>query len=417
MSIESNSSNSVDVEKNALMEVNDIEYEFPKNLSVVNRRVLIRSNFNKSSYAHTETATCYLNSGDWYVDGKNSYLYFSVLVIGACATGDGSLANLVNSITFTSKSGTEIERQLQAGDIRIIEDRYRCSGDWFNSAGQVMGYLGGAAYNDAPVGVVPSAEIDCCIPLGKLLGLGRTEALLPSQLVGGARIDITFNTPQLALVGTAALAAATYTITNPSIVLDSYLFNDGVLRQLNSMAASRGLDVYFDTFDHSRTTTAATSINMDARKAVSRAQYVVARTRLDSALDGTINDNPTISEVLSPTTSWATYQFNLGGLYFPNAPVSTEIEMCQNALYCYGKMGYCDKPGSVGSVAFMARNAIACATLERSSVLALSGLPVSSARVLSLNGTFDDAQSRTTDMYLNYIKVAKVFLNRCIVKE
>ena len=405
--------------KNTLLQVNDLTYVFPKNLSVVERRVLIRSNFAKSSYDSTEVANCELNSGDYLIGGKNSYFYGKLTVTSAGGTGtwdvsNWGLASLIASIAIKAPSGEELERVDNPGHIRAIEDRYRHGADWFTSNGSLSRY--GATGTSAQV-------VDFCIPMGALLGCFRTDALLPSQGWAGAQIEIRFNTVALAFK-TLTLADLSYTITNPSIVCDCYTPTPGIKAQLNTMSASRGLEVYFDSFDHSQAkSTGAGSLSMQARKTMGRAMYVVVQSRNDSNLLGTAGTDPTIS---SPQTVDATsgavtagigsYLFNLGGLFFPNQPVNTNTEMVQNALYVYGKHQEEAHPGSVGLTEF-GTNAIACASLERSSLLALSGLPVGTGRILNLDITLVGATPRTHDMFVNYVKVARCYLNRVKVIE
>jgi hypothetical protein len=320
-----------------LMMVNNLNYNLPSNLSVVVRRALIKSYFNKTTYTNNETATVILNGGDLYCDGLNSYITFK-LGIDMSATvdntvsrptfGNGSACNIFRSITATTASGTEIERVENVSCLRRIVDNYDCSLDWFDTFGSVMGYPY-SSFTSANGGLAPSAigvgydykttaptapETNTIktfvIPLNRILGLFNSRKLLPSLVASGLRLDFRFNDYNEVFYddGSAPVASTSYTITDPSIMLDSYQLSDAVLKELNMIAAKNSLEVVYESWDHTRDNVASSNFNVDSKKAVSRAQGVFAITRLDADVNSLTKDS------CSPE-AWAVdnYQYNLGG--------------------------------------------------------------------------------------------------------
>lgn len=55
--------------------------------------------------------------------------------------------------------------------------------------------------------------------------------------------------------------------------------------------------------------------------------------------------------------------------------------------------------------------------LERSSLFELAGVPINNSRVLALRMGFDTAKKRTIDVYLKYVKLARLFLNNVEVEQ
>lgn len=56
-------------------------------------------------------------------------------------------------------------------------------------------------------------------------------------------------------------------------------------------------------------------------------------------------------------------------------------------------------------------------SLERSSMFELAGVPINNSRVLALRMQFADSKKRTIDVYLKYVKLARLFLNNVEVEQ
>lgn len=55
--------------------------------------------------------------------------------------------------------------------------------------------------------------------------------------------------------------------------------------------------------------------------------------------------------------------------------------------------------------------------LERSSLFELAGVPINNSRVLALRMAFETSKKRTVDVYLKYVKLARLFLNNVEIEQ
>lgn len=397
----------------SLIRVNALDYRLPSNMSVVVERSMKRSFADDSgTYKENGKVIITLNSGEDYVDGINSYLTFEVKLTGGTNTptpisadfGSGSACNFIENITVTSRSGRELERQESLNSLRRDVDRYQCSQEWVDNFGEVMGYGQSLSANN----------VRFCIPLNRLVGICNTRKLLPSHLAGGMRFEIKFASFASALTNLGGTANPTgYEISDVSIMLDSYHLADSIRKKLTMMAARQGLEYFYETQD--RTTSVITSASSDVivvRKAVSRALWAIGKTRVTADISSSTADS-----MASETNDVKDFQWKLGGLYFPNQPLRNLEEQYYYAQYAFDKVKHCFKHNSVSLTNFKATEGLCAVTLERSNVLGLSGIPINNQRNLELRVNYNNSASRTIDVYVSYLKVAKVFVNNVIVKE
>ena len=85
--------------------------------------------------------------------------------------------------------------------------------------------------------------------------------------------------------------------------------------------------------------------------------------------------------------------------------------LSQERLYVLGQ------PGS-----FQGGGEVIAVSLERSSLFNLSGIPINNSRVLALRGTYSSVataycKSHTLNIYLKYVKLARIFLNNVEVEQ
>lgn len=277
--------------------------------------------------------------------------------------------------------------------------------------GQNICYNGtGVGFNDA------STAPRFCIPLSRMSGIFNTNKLIPAGLIGGMRVEITLETANKALVWSSLATAntpPTYTITNPRLVFDTYQLSDSVLKRLNAISANSGLEVVYYAVDNTPgSLSSETSVNVDSKRAVSRAMTTFLKVR---ATSDTTAENDSMK---SDSTAFTSFQMTLAGLNFPNHTVTNQQEMFQIAQYTWDKLKNCDNPNDVSLSSYQNDgDNIVSATLERSNVLALSGLPISSARILQCTAVLASSVTGLTDLYMTYVKVAKVYLNKIIVRE
>jgi hypothetical protein len=404
----------------SLIRVNGLSYRMPSNMSVVVSRNMKRSFANLDSYKSGGKIIITWNSGSEYVNGMNSYLTFDAAVVGAAgATASlesGSATNFIESVTVNSIQGTEVDRTEGVGIYRRDIDRYTYSQDYLNNIGSVMGYAtteSGVTNLSNTVKDEAQPVTRYCIPLSKICGLCNTSVLIPSMLSGGLRFEI-----KLASFGAALKVGATvptdYKLTNVSMQLDSFQLADSIQKRLMQESAASGLEFFYETWDRTRhNISASTKANITVRKAVSRALSAHAKTRLTANTNLSSVDSMA-SEAVNAVSKMS---WRLGSLNFPNAPLESQTEQYYYAQYAFGKLEHPHKSNSISLTDFTGNEGLVAVTLERSSVLSLSGLPVNNSRTLQLELDYSTPATRDIDVFLNYLQLARVFPNNVLVKE
>jgi hypothetical protein len=408
--------------EHALMSANNLIYKVPPDLSVTNSRKLVKSFFQQSRYNKNQSAVCIINSGDNMVDGRNSYLQFSVerkaTAAGVSSSwGSGSALNLINRVTITTASGVELDRTDSVNLIAYDMLRWTKTTEWFDTVGSLMGYGEAAKQhtNTSPYNIETY-----CIPLRYLSGLFSTPKMLYSGLMSGLKIEIAWENELTAMKFSGALASSeSYEIVDPCIVLDSHQFMDYASRVLHEQSASiEGLEIVFPSYDivGGILQSTETTLHQASRRAVSQANIAWLKSRPSTNIA-----NFAVDSFLSEDNDVKSYQFNLGSLYFPNQPITDKKEMYANALYSWGQLSK-DKLPSVTYGEFAGtglandKYAMYPVTIERSTMLESSGLPLVSGRALNVSATFNTGVQRQIDVVLQYTKVVKQFITYAVVK-
>jgi len=409
----------------SLVNVNQLGYRMPANMSVTVNRTMSRSYANLDTYAPGGKIIVTFNTGSTYVWGRTSYLTFDVVATGTdpkATFGTGSAINLIDSVTVYSQSGTEVDRTEGVNLHARNFDRYTYSQDWVNNFGSVIGY--GSTEKSATGATVP-VEISAvksrfCIPLSHLAGIFGTSTLMPSMLAGGLRVEIKLAPFAVALTP-AAVSPGTitgYSITNASCQIDTFQLADSIQKRLMMEAASTGLEFYYETYDRTRhNISASDKANITIRKSVARALSAFAVTRL-TANTALLTVDSMASDV---GTALSGMFWRLGSLTFPQQKLENTPEIYYYAQRAFQKVESPYKMNSISLDDFKATEALAAVTLERSNVLELSGLPVNNSRSLQLEldygGTGGGPADRDIDVFMHYVQLARVFVNNVLVKE
>lgn len=468
-----------DSSRRGLVSLNRLDYTLQPDLSVAVSRSYKKHFFQTSSYAPGQRAICILNSGAEYVDPQNSYLQFYVRLGSTIQThfGVGSAVNLIRRIVLTSRSGDEIERLERINLLSPLIERFEKSDPWIRTVGGVSGFSNGEApglnqplssvitdlngINIPPTVAVPWAGASLSyennrggqniprvlnptqagpvlydnffqIPLSSLLGLFRsTDRLLPSMLCSGMRIEIEWEAGAIAMMNsTGATTDIQYTIQQPEILLDQYMLTDSIQRVLNEESAIRGLEVVFTTwFNTLQTVNTSSELNMEIRKAVSRAICLISKC---TTAEGT-NDGSKDSMASLPWDC-KEWQVRIGSLYFPQQPVKSMTastaangdgcvyESFYQALHGFGKLKTPSSPPSVSLYDFKTGGlGCVCVDLERSNVQKLTGIPINNSRVAELHQTFTQAggayATRVVQSWLGYVRLLRVFLQNVEIEE
>jgi len=307
--------------------------------------------------------------------------------------------------------------------------------------------------------------------LAPLFSYGR---LMPAMLMSGLRIEILWADAKTALKFADGPPPMPFKIDNPQFVLSSIQLSDSIQRSLNELSATNGLEIVYTDYERTPFTqnNALETAHIEIRKSCSRALKAFARVRqrnfgarvpplidefgVEGKFTGGVGDeylyNSFKAENNFPVYE---YQWQLGSLYFPQQPVrapNTVVGLKQVALSAYAHLlescdkyhdgsrpmytsfynthaapdGYIDSATgglneTVGTYTFDAHTI--GVTLERSTMFNLAGVPVNNSRVLALhanlNGTSAEAGTpvRQVDVFLKYVKLARVFLNNVEVEQ
>jgi len=342
-------------------------------MSVVVSRNMKRSYANLDEYGPGGKIIITWNSGSEYVNGMNSYLTFDAQVVGAAGAtgllGSGSAINFIDNVTINSIQGTEVDRVEGVNVYRRDKDRYEYSQDYINNIGSVMGYASTENGVTNASNIVTIAPQRYCIPLSKICGLCNTSVLLPSMLSGGLRFEIKLADLAEALKQGATVPTS-YKISNVNMNLDSYQLADSIQKRLMQESAATGLEFFYETYDRTRhNINASTKANITVRKAVSRALSAHAKTRLTANVRNLAQDS-----MESETNNVVGMFWRLGSLNFPNQRLTDKTEQYYYAQYAMGKLMHPHKSNSISLSDFVGTEGITAVTLERSSVLSLSGL-------------------------------------------
>lgn len=406
--------------RSGLISINKLDYTLEPDLSVAVSRSYKRHFAQQSSYSPGQRAIMILNSGAEYICGPKSSLVFDIVNTSTDQLfdfGTGSACNVIRRLILTSRSGDEVERVERCNLLCQSRLAWEHNESWSKSVGSAMG---------VEKSVIPNGSLRCVIPLDQISGLFAHDKLLPSHLASGLRFEIELESAALAVKypNTATPTSPGFRVENMQLNLDSYQLSDAVQRSLNETAATSGLEIPFVSFHNTQTSTgtSGTALNIEVRKAVSRALTVYVK---DHASGDSIDEFKKDSMSSSPW-NFKSWQVRVGSLYMPQQPiraassVNTIPETLFHSLRSLGKLTNVNT-SNINTNDYLAAHALIACDLERSTVQKLSGIPLNNSRTLQLLGEFETPltplTSRLVDIYLKHVKLLRVFISNVDVEE
>lgn len=418
MSVMNGQSNKSDATSaKSILNVNNLEYALPTSIAACSARQWITNAFSSASANESDTIQCNVMSGRYLFDGRTSYFKFQAVatVTTHARFSQGSATNLIEQMAVQSASGTECGRDSGIGALHEIVDLYGGSDEWNFNQGGVQGFLGTSGVKPY-TGDSLKVKRWYAIPLYKLMGMFDRETLIPSQVLAGSTVSVTFSTLALSVLASGSVASA-LTITTPSLVLDCYTPIDLVQNSINKIASTTGLEYYYDSWYHSQHSVGAvTDINLNSNVKLAQVSAVVARLRDNSRLDGTDGDDPTVSSLDTGVPALASFQVNVGGQYVQNSPVNNHVEMYYSALNAFDKLGR-QTGCAVSYASFLTSHSVIACSLARSNVLTRSGVPLDIGQALNITGTTSNAVARRADMFIKYSAMLKIFSDRILPRK
>jgi hypothetical protein len=409
-----------------LLTLNNLAYTMPSDLSVCVSRTCTNQFFQSKDYSPSQTAICILNTGSAYVHPMRSYLRLDFVNTSTAAVcfGSGSACNLISRLMISSRDGSILERIDSANLLSRIRQHYEFSFVTNNTVFSAAGsrYDGQGSSNGTGDTYIQSGQtVRFCVPLYLLSGFFNSKQLLPNTLCSGMRFDIQLESANVALNQGASATETeplSYSITDCAIVCESYQLSDLVLRNLNQMASSSGLEYLYDTYFATQGRRSTTSINIESRKAVSRALSSVYIETLADSSNSFQRDS-----FASLPANILDIQARVGSLYLPNqsslrasTPAILAPELFINALQAFEPIR--TQQTNVSLAQFETSRGVFATSLERDT-LGGSGIPLSNSRVLSINGTFSPVLDNTSYfvcLFLKHAALARCFNSNTIVE-
>jgi hypothetical protein len=443
-------------EINKVMIKNKLHYALPSNNNLVERRqnkVFFADQNSYLSSAGNEMVIRLGASGD-FIYGKNSYLTFNVSGVrvgggsDAFSFGNNTACSLFSRMLYEDRSGVELERNDKLNSYVAQTAPWHWSPDYIPVGPAMAGQQLATGTSDTNLDCATALTV--CIPLRYILGVFDTETLIPNTLISGSLIRLQLaavNDAFMSLAGTTTLTLASYTLSNPRVIVDSMSLAPTIQKNLMEQSqAGGGLDFTYETaYYQSANPGTSTSFNLQINKAVSRCQKMYwsahAQTTPSVIMSGTTpNDN-----LGTGAANVSQLDYRVGDLYFPQRVISVNAtsvalvqkngaELYQNSLQSVGRMKTNYDPPSISKQAFLASGTVIsgtaasnnnngqfvhCQSFEQSSALEYSGLAINNSRTLEARIVFVavPAANQVIDAWIKYVKLCKSNSVRAIVKE
>lgn len=400
------------------LQINNLIYKQPKSLSLAVNRTMKRQPFHQTTYAQSTIAYCDWNTGSDYVNPGSSYLTFKVALTGTTPTGNfgnGSAVNLIQQVTITGRSSTELDR---TNNVNLWSKQYArntYSNDWMSNFGAMAGF-GSTGIGGMDDAILSSTATRYVIPLPLISGFFRPVGgqPIPPQLASGLKIELQLADYRTAIFESSGTVTG-YDITDIRIVTDSITYADDTQKTLNMESASSGLEYTYPRVYDSTSTVSSSSFNAQIRKGVSQALSVTALLRLTADITDVTKDS--LKSAAWDVSEW---QMRLGNLYFPHQPISDPLVDGLESFFmqqsCHGKTRNGHSENDVSLVDFVT-NGFGAMTicLEKDQALNLSGQPLNSSRVMELTGTLANyAANNELTVFLEYITVVKAYIDNVV---
>ena len=418
----------------SLLQINQLDYKLPPQISLASRTNHVINYSQQASYAQANTVIFDCQTGSQFVDPACSYLRFTVTPSDSVHSfGSGSSKNLFSRIVVRTATGKELSRVEDANLLMKILDVYNKPDTWRQTLGVNQGYSltsENAAYGD----IVPSTGKVFVIPIQDLFPCMSPHGakLVPPNIMSGLRIEMTLASPNEAFSGRAQgslLTLASYTVTNCEMHFKVYELADQFQRKIQEMSQS-GLNYLYKEHFHTIVSPGSTSsINMDVKKACSKALCARILTRKTAILAVDGRDN-----MASAPYNYNKIQAHIGSTYYPNQPLQISAtpsadniaEAYHYAVYANDKLEAWSPPG-VTPNQFLGRDntgtsdifssGIVAFNLNKSNVSDLAGVTTSNSRAFLVDLTQDTAVSVRLDVYLTFLRLAKIYLSNTVVLD
>ena len=411
-----------------LLTLNNLQYTLPNDLSVSISRTSTTQYFQSKGYGPSQNMINVLNTGASYIHPQRSFLRLDLINTGsdAMSFGAGSAANLFDRSIISSRDGSTLERLESLNLLARVRQNY----EYDSNYGQTVLSAAGGRYNGTTEAssdtkfIQPGETVRLIIPMSLISPLFSSAQLLPNSMVSGLRIDLQLATANRAFQKSTTNASTTsldYSITDCAVVTEAYQLSDLVLRTLNQMSSSAGLEYVYNTYFTTSGKRSSTTVSIESRKAVSRALMAFyIETASESA-----TEEYKVDSFRSITPAATDIQARVGSLYLPsqsslrgNFPYHLSPELYAHALLAFDKYRQSTNSAAVTLQDFENGAAIFASSLERDT-LGGAGIPLSNSRILAVDATFTpppEGVSYFAALYLKYTSLARIYLSNIVLE-
>ena len=415
----------------SLLQVNQLSYRLPPQISIASKCTHVINYPQQASYNGGQTMIFDCQTGSQFVDPAASYLR---LIVKPSANnthgfGSGSVANIFSRVVVRTATGKELSRVEDARLIMKMLDVYNNANDWRSTTGVSQGYSPESGAVATYCDPIPTAGRLFVIPVQTLMPCMSPHGakLVPPNIMSGLRIELSLSQPNDAFcsVNQGSVASlASYTVDAPELHLKVHELADAFQRKIQEMSQSGLNYLYKEHFHNIVSPGANTNINFDIKKACSKA--LTARVLVRPATIASGRDT-----LASSVYNITTLQSHIGSDYFPNQKLQVDgtpsvdniNESYYYALYAQDKLEKWN-PSSVSPRQFLGTNdykvfnsGIVAWSFNKSNVSDLAGYTTSNSRALLVDLQQASAVDVRLDVYLTFLRLAKVYLSNIIVLD
>lgn len=419
----------------SLLQVNQISYRMPPQISITSKCTHVINYSQQASYNASNTIVFDIQTGASFVDPAASYLRFVVKPSDDLhCFGVGSAMNVFQRVVVRTNTGKELSRVENANLLVNIMDAYNNNDRWRDTLGRAQGYslsVTGGAYASPVVStgvlfVIPFKTLFPCMnPIG--------AKLVPPNIMSGLRIELTLASPNDAFCTvdqTAPVSLTSYTVQNIEAHLKTYDLADAFQRKIQEIASVNGLNyLYKEHFQTIVSPGANSNINFDIKKACSKALTARILTRPTAYLAADGRD-----KMASAPFNYIKFQSHIGADYFPNQPLQIDGEPSNDnineayyyTLYAQDKLEAWNPP-TVKASLFLGKLAdgksdvyshgIVAFNFNKSNVSDLAGYTTSNSRALLVDLQQYSPADVRLDVFLTFLRLAKVYQSNCVVLD
>ncbi len=421
----------------SLLQVNQLSYRLPPQISIASKCTHVINYSQQSSYVGGNTMIFDIQTGSAFVDPHASYFRFTVKPADSLHSfGSGSVGNLFTRVVVRTATGKELSRVEDANLLIKTLDLYDNSYDWKSTLGGAQGYTSADPTATSYAGLIPSTGKVFIIPFQTVMPCMSPHGakLVPPNIMSGLRIEITLASANDAFCSGnqgALTSLASYEVLGVEAHLKTHDLADAFQRKIQEMSV-QGLNYLFKEHFHTIVSpgTGSTNINFDVKKACSKALSARIVSRLATDLTTAGKDR-----MASYKFNYLSHQAKVGSDYFPNAPLAISAtpsldnvnEAYYYSLYAQDKLEKWNPPG-VSVVEFLGAaptgadtdvysSGIIAYNLNKSNVSDMAGYTISNSRALLVDLQQATAENVRLDVYLTFLRLAKVYQSNCVVLD